>query len=305
MKKNMEKFVCKNHQIIPETQAQISVNDRGFLFGDGIFETCKIFAGKIYDFKAHETRIKAGLKALKFSAEISDLEKNSYQLIKKNGIENGLLRIAISRGVGSIGYSPTHENKASIIIQTFDERPLPQKISLGVSQIKKIPKSSLPIHCKTAQGLSSTLVKIEAKEKNLFDCVMLSQENFIAETSSANIFWIKNGKAYTAAKSCDILLGTIRQKLIKIAPLKIFEVEAKISALKNADEIFLTNSAFLLLPVDEFLGRKLQKNFGNEFLNLLKTDVIRSLSLSKRVSTPEPKHASTSSATGNIEIYKT
>jgi len=269
----MEKFVIKNHQLIKETQAQISIADRGFLFGDGIFETCKIFNGKIYDFKSHESRIKAGLKALKFSAEIANLEKESQKLIKKNQIQNGILRITITRGIGSVGYLPTNESKATIIIQTLEERVLPKKITLGISTLKKLPQNSLPVACKIMQGLNSTLVKIEAQEKKLFDCVMLSQKNFIAETSSANIFWIKKGQVYTAAKSCDILLGTIRQKLLKISPLKIFEIEAKISELKNADEIFLTNSAFLLLPVDEFMGRKLQKNFSKELLNLLKADV--------------------------------
>ena len=82
----MPQFIYKNHQLLEEKQALISINERGFLFGDGIFETCKIFDGKIYDFKSHEARIRDGLKALKFSAEISDLEKKSLQLIKKNKI---------------------------------------------------------------------------------------------------------------------------------------------------------------------------------------------------------------------------
>jgi len=269
----MEKFIFKNHQLVKETQAQVSINERGFLFGDGIFETCKIFNGKIYDYKAHESRIKAGLKALKFSADISDLEKKSYQLIKKNAAKNGILRISISRGIGSSGYLPTYESKALIIIQTSELRKIPSKISLGISSLKKPPLNSLPVNCKITQGLNSTLVKIEAQEKKLFDCVMLSQENFICETSSANIFWVKNGKIFTPAKSCDILLGSIRARLLKISPLKIKEVKAKISTLKNADEIFLTNSAFLLLPVDEFMGKKLQKKFGIELLKTLQNDV--------------------------------
>lgn len=261
----MENYVFKNHQLIKETQAQVSIHDRGLLFGDGIFETCKISQGNIRNYKAHEARIKAGLKALKFSADISDLEKRSYQLIAKNKIENGLLKIIITRGNGSLGYLPTHESEPLILIQTFLPRKLPTKISLGISS-QITPAKPFG---KTLNALPYILTKIEAQEKNLFDCVILSSKKFIAETSSANIFWVKNGKIFTAPKSCGIVSGTIRQKLLKISPVKIFEVEAKISALKNADEIFLTNASFSILSVDEFLGRKLKKNFGSNFLKLI------------------------------------
>lgn len=246
----MDKFIFKNHQLIAEKQATISIHERGFLFGDGLFETLKIFDGKILDYKAHKTRIIKGLKALKISAEISDLEKKSTQLIKKNKIKNGILRISISRGIGSRGYLPTHESKPLIIIETLEERKLPEKISLGISSIQA-PKNP---GFKSMNALPYVLAKIEAAEKKLFDCVMLTEKKFIAETSSANIFWIKNGKIFTPKKSCGILPGTVREKLIK--KLKVKEVEAKISALKNADEIFLTNSAFGILSVNELAHGK-------------------------------------------------
>lgn len=265
----MKKFILKNHQLIAEKQAQVSISERGLLFGDGIFETCKIFNGKIYDFAAHQSRIKAGLKALKFSADISDLKEKSLQLIQKNAVQNGILRISISRGIGSAGYLPTYESESLILIQTFAEREFPKKITLGIASTKTPPN---PLG-KTMNALPYILTKIEAAEKNLFDGVMFSQKKFVAETSSANIFWVKNGKVFTPSKACDILLGTVRQRLLKISPFKIHQVEATLATLKKADEIFLTNSAFLALPVDQFLGKKLQKNFGNQFLKLLQEDV--------------------------------
>jgi branched-chain amino acid aminotransferase len=269
-------FIFQNHKLLKETQAQVSINDRGFLFGDGIFETCKIFNGKIYDFKTHETRIKAGLKALKFKAEIKNLEKESLQLIKKNKISEGILRITITRGSGSIGYLPTYETDSTIIIQTLLPRKiLNKKIILGVSEIKKTSSDSLPVSCKINQGLNSTLCKIEANEKNFFDCVMLSQKNFVSETSSANIFWVKNDEIFTPSEACDIIHGSIRAKILKLTKVK--EVKAKISELQEADEIFLTNSSFLVLPVDELVfGKKkikLHKKIGTKILHLIKADL--------------------------------
>lgn len=273
--------------MIPASQALISIHERGFLFGDGIFESCKIFNGIIYDFRSHQRRIIKGLEALKFSAKIDDLEKKSYQLIKKNQIKNGILRISISRGIGSIGYLPSYESESLIIIEILPERKISPKglpISLGVSEIKKPPRNCLPVHCKTMQSLPYVLTKIYAQKQNFFDSVMLSQKNFISETSSANIFWVKNSKIFTPSKACDILLGTIRQRILKISPIKIFEVRASLESLKNADEIFLTNSSLLLLSVDQFvwlsrkkhMTKKLSKNLGVELLKLLQEDVQKS-----------------------------
>lgn len=263
----MPKFIFKNHQLLEEKQATISIHERGFLFGDGIFETLKIIDGKIFDFNRHEARIIKALKLLKFSAEISDLEKKSYQLIKKNSVKNGILRISISRGIGSRGYLPTYESKALIIIETAEERKLPTastgsgqaKICLGISKIR-----TPQIPFKSMNAMPYILAKIEAEEKKYFDCVMLSKDGFVAETSSANIFWVKNGVIYTPQESCDIVLGCLRERLLEDKSLKIKKVKAKISALKNADEIFLTNSAFLILSVDEFLNKKLRKEFAKK-----------------------------------------
>ena len=252
----MPKFIFKNRQLLEEKQATISIHERGFLFGDGIFETCKIIDGKIFDFAAHQARIIKALEVLKFSAEISDLEKRSYQLIKKNSLKNGILRISISRGIGSAGYLPTYDSQALIIIETLPERKLPKKISLGISKTKtpKIPFKSM-------SALPYILTKIEAQGKKLFDLVMISESGFVAETSSANIFWVKNEVIYTPHESCDIVLGTIRHRILEMTSFKIKKVKASVTTLKNADEIFLTNSSFLILSVDEFLNKKLRKEF--------------------------------------------
>ena len=276
--KVMQKFVLINRKLVAQAQAKISIDQRACLFGDGIFETCRISNGVIYNFTAHRSRINEGLQALKFSAAIENLEKDAYKLIKKNQIKNGILRISISRGTGSLGYLPTYKTSALVIIQTSLSRKIAaKKITLAVSSIKKPPQNSLPVSCKTMQALPYTLNKIESQEKKVFDCVMMSQRDFISETSSANIFWVKDGEIFTASESCDVLLGTIRQKLLLSKKFKVKKVEAKISKLEKADEIFLTNVSFLALAVDELqLGKKVvkfKKEVSLEVLKWLKDDI--------------------------------
>ncbi len=268
----MKKFILKNRQFINEDQAAISIKERAFMFGDGAFETCKIFNGKIYDFHSHQNRLKKTLKTLKIKAQIEDLKEQAQELISKNNSKNGILRISISRGIGSSGYLPTNESEALIIIETQEERTISAKISLGISKYKT---PSTPIG-KSLNAIPYILNKIAASEANLFDLVMLSPKKFIAETSSANIFWVKNNRIYTADKSCSIIEGTVRARLLKISPYKINLVKKGVNALKTADEIFLTNSSFLILAADDFLGRKLEKKWSEKLAQILKNDLFKS-----------------------------
>ncbi len=266
--KFMANYIYQNQKLLQKSQAKISISERGFLFGDGAFETCKIYNGHIHNFDAHISRLVKALEFLKINAEISDLKNNSLKLIAKNKIKNGILRISISRGSGSLGYLPTYKTKALTLIETIKNRKLPSKISIGISK----NKNHNYLFFKSHNALNYVLNKIAAQERGFFDLIMLNEKNFISETSSANIFWVKNNKIYTPEKTCNIVDGTIRHRLLEISQFKIFEVAAKINELKNADEIFLTNSTSLAILVDEFDGKKLQKTVGKEILKLLESD---------------------------------
>jgi branched-chain amino acid aminotransferase len=279
-------YILINQKIISEKEAKISVHERGFLFGDGIFETCKIYFGKIYNFKAHEQRIKNGLGALKIKAEINNIEKLSLKLVKKNKINHGILRISISRGIGSLGYLPTYKSKSLIVISTSKlPKRKKEKIIIGIGSLIKPSNKSSSDNCKTKQSLTYVLNKIEAQEKGFFDNVILSDHKVICETSAANIFWIKDKKIYTPSAECSCVLGTMRKKLLEISPIKIIETKKKIEALQNADEIFLTNATSLITAVDEFVffdgKNKKIKKLDKKISNQLSKTLIADLSLLK------------------------
>ena len=276
-------FVIINNQIIKEDQAFISIQERGFRFGDGVFETCRVFDGIIYNSEAHFERLRSGIEAIKIKIDLKDLKNNCQKLIKKNSLKNGLIRIYISRGIGSIGYLPINDIKPLTVIETLEMPTLGLfPIKLFLSEITKISIKSLPINYKLAQGLNSTLARMEAVEKRYFDAVLLNEAGEICETSSANIFWIKNNILYTPAKECGILLGTTRQKIIDLSSIKIAQVKTKINELLNADEVFLTNASLGIIAVDQFMEKKyLQKKYSGIFTNLLNQDIKNYVNLAK------------------------
>ena len=274
----MDNYTLINKKFVLSQNAQISTSQRACKFGDGIFETCKIFNGVIYDFESHKKRLEYGLEALEIEFDTSDLKENCYKLIKKNKLENGILKISISRGIGSMGYLPAENIEALEIIETTGEKKINRdKIIIGVSKIKLYKKPSFLQKCKTMQSLNYVLAKIAARKKSFFDDVMISDEGFVGECSSSNIFWIKNGKIYTSSLKCNILSGTVRQKILQKFVMKINIVEASISRLLSADEIFLTNSNFLVLAVDMLVFNdkkiKFQKKISDQVLNFINEDL--------------------------------
>ncbi len=275
----MKQYTLINKKFILSKNAQISVQERACKFGDGVFETLKIHNYKIYDFRNHFLRLKKGLKAFKIDAKIDDLKKLSLSLIDKNQIQNGILRISISRGIGSMGYLPKENIQPLIIIETISPKKVDKnkKITIGISKIKLLKQQDFLKNCKTMQSINYVLAKIEARKKGFFDDIMLNQQGFIGESSSSNLFFVKNNKIYTPSLKCDILGGTVRKKILEKFPMKISQIEFKLSKLKNVDEIFLTNSNLLVLGVDEIIISKkkiaLKKEISNKILKFLENDV--------------------------------
>ena len=273
-KNKNNKFIYKNEQILNHHEALISIDERGFLFGDGLFETCRFIDKKIINFEAHLARIKIGLVNLKLNANIQNIETKCYNLIKKNNLQDGIIRISISRGIGSKGYLPTNETPNLVIIQTKELPIAPKIANLTICDI-----NPPPFKFKSANALQYVLAKIFAHENNFYDAIMLDEKGYICETSSANIFWIKDQIIYTPSDNLNMVRGTIRQALIELKDLKIKCGKFKISALKNADEVFVTNSTLLILPIDKIAFRNKKETIEIKYKKILVKKVIKLLKI--------------------------
>lgn len=253
---------------------KISVKERGFRFGDGVFESCKIFSGRIYDFAAHKRRLELGIAALAIDFDTSDLEEKCLELIAKNEITQGVLRISVSRGQGSMGYLPAPDIETLLVVETLQPRRFSGAARLCLSENYLWKKPAFLQKCKTNQGLNYVLTKIEAKKRGFYDAILLNEEAFIAETSSSNIFWVKDEEIFTPALESGALPGCVRQKIIDNFAVK--EVLVNFSELENAQEVFLTNSNLLTLSISEIEGisKPLTNEISAKIQQFLENDVI-------------------------------
>jgi aminodeoxychorismate lyase len=279
----MNSKIYLNGQIIDATLAKISVDDRGFRYGDGLFETIHIHNAHPYLLDYHLARLKEGLRALKISMDTENIRSAALNLLAENSVENGVLRIIISRGEGGSGYLPVENSPPTVAIQTHAIDGSQNRfcnsanIRLRVSEYRQIPLECLPVNYKISQGLGYTLARIDAKEHNCDDALMLTVDNFISETASANIFWIKNSELFTPSLATGALDGVIRRRIIELAPIPVHSGEYRWQNLANADGVFITNTGLGVAGVSSIRSTHeevtIATDWVEEFQTLLLDDV--------------------------------
>lgn len=255
-------FAYVNGLLLPHEDAGLGISDRGLKFGDGVYETIRVANSYPYSWDKHMERLEKSLSLLKIKYNTADLLGICTNLLQKNNIGDGTLRIMITRGVGGIGYLPGKKNECGIVVEAYPLPPVPENpVDLWLSSFRKIPQVCLPSSAKTMQGLSSTLARMEAEENGCFEAVLLSIDGHVCEGSSSNIFWVKGGKLFTPSLESGILAGTTRDSIIELWPEGVSEGLYSLKELEDADEVFVTNVIWTALPVMKFMPS------GKEFKN--------------------------------------
>ncbi len=248
-------IVYLNGTFVPRKKAFVSISDRGVRYGDGVFETILIHKGSCYQWPLHKARLQSGLKALHIPLVTKPLKDQAVTLIDQNGVESGILRIMVTRGEGGFGYAPPEKPTPNVIMEIVPRpKPPAAPVTIGISTYRKIPANALPVAQKTMQALNAVLARREAQSHGYFENLMLTQDGHLSESTAGNLFWVKNGELYTPADACDLLLGTTRAAILRLAAMKTHQGAFKPEALKEADEIFLTNTSWGILPIDTVHG---------------------------------------------------
>jgi len=252
-------YIFINNKFYSEKDANISVFDHGFLYGDGIFETLRTYNGKVFKIDEHLERLfhSAKLVELKIPLTKSQLKKAIISTIKKNKLKEAYIRLTISRGKGKLRYSIESNPNVVIIAKPFIKYPknIHEK---GVSVITYNAERVLP-EVKSTSCMPLVLAKSEAAKKGCFDAILVDRSGFVTEGTVSNVFLVKNNVIYTPKE--NILQGITRGIVIKIAKkiAKISETKIKKQKIHSFDECFLTNTSVEIVPVNK-VDNKIIKN---------------------------------------------
>jgi branched-chain amino acid aminotransferase len=258
-----EPLVYIDGKWLPKPQATVSVYDHGLLYGDGVFESFRVYGGIIFQFHEHLKRLYVSSKAIHLTVPLSPEEMTSaiVETVKRNKLKDAYIRLMITRGVGDMGVDPRKCIKPTIIIIAENVPPsfgsAKQGISLIISSIRRDTVDATTHEIKSLNYLNSVLAKQEAVELGADDALMLDKNGFVSESTTTNLFIIKGGELYTPPTFAGILSGVTRNRTIKLIRELGYMVSEKTITpfdLTTADEAFLTGTLAEVAPIVKVKG---------------------------------------------------
>ena len=257
--------VYVNGDYLPENEAKISIFDRAFLMGDGVYEVTSVLGGKLIDFEGHNRRLQRSLDELDMPhpAVMDDLLDIHRELVRVNEIEDGLVYLQITRGApGDRDFAyPDPDTPPTVVLFTqskpgLADNPVAKK-GIKIITVEDLRWGRRDI--KTTQLLYPSMGKMMAKKAGCDDAWMV-QEGFVTEGTSNNAYIVKDGKIITRALSNDILHGITRVAVLRFAEEAQMQVEERnfsVEEAKDADEAFVTSASAFVMPVVEIDGARL------------------------------------------------
>jgi 4-amino-4-deoxychorismate lyase len=253
-------YCCINGEYYLENQASIPANDRGLLLGHGIFETIRVTAKKPCLLELHWQRMRhsADYLNIKIPLSFSQIESQIDELIKKNGLASGGLRLTLSAGVAARGLTAKTPNPC-LIIHCFAEQQLKQALTLCLSSFVQDKDNPL-LKIKTTNYLSNILARREAEARGFDDAIFVNRQDCVTETTVANLFIIHDDVIKTPPLEDGLLNGVMRQHILKVALIHGLEIEQNSinkETLQYAQAAFVSNSLLRLKSVTNIDGRQL------------------------------------------------
>jgi branched-chain amino acid aminotransferase len=267
-------FINFNDEILPADTKLVTLNNRAFKYGDGLFESMRMIKGQLKFADLHADRLQRGMKALKIEdysqMDAGFLKDKTEELSRRNKARNGRLRLTVYRDADGL-YTPSQNKMAYCLeFQPWDEnRYMLNSKGLLVDIFTELPKPvNYLSNIKTCNSLIYVIAGIYKTQNKLDDVFLLNQNGFLCEASSSNVFVLYKNHLYTPALSEGCVEGVMRQVIINLAKkVNIPVTEAKLNPeiLYEADEVFLTNASRGIQSVMGFGVRR----YFNEMSKLL------------------------------------
>ncbi len=252
-------LVYLDGHFVAREQAQVSVFDHGFLYGDGIYETMRAYEGKFFLLKNHLARLKHSANAisLKLPLPLNKIADALNESLSVNRLQEAYVRLHVSRGPGEIGLDPALCRAPTMVIiaKPFHDYPTAyyeRGVSAAIVKTRRNHPLALPPSIKGTNFLNNILAKIEAVKARAYEGIMLNWEGYVAEGTISNIFMVKGGVLYTPHLDTGILKGVTRDLVLRLAKRKKIPVREAMLRPKDlliADESFITNTTMEIMPV--------------------------------------------------------
>ncbi len=258
----MSRITYVNGAYLPESEAKISIFDRGFLFADGVYEVTPIVNSKLVDYDAHMERLDRSLNELKMAWPCGkdELRKMHEELIARNNLKEGIIYMQVTRGAADRQFNFPKDIKSSLIaftqVMSLVDNP---SARTGVKVVTTPDIRWLRRDIKSVMLLAPVLGKQEAYEKGANEAWMV-EEGKVTEGTSSNAYIVKNNTIITRPLSNRILAGCTRRALFRLAKDHGVKIEERLFTPEEAyeaDEAFLSSASQFVMPIVEIDGKRI------------------------------------------------
>lgn len=250
-------YIYVNGDLVPQNEAKISVHDRSYLFGEGLFESFRSYDGKVPFLKDHLQRMEWAATFLNIHFPVGiDFTKVCHLLSDKNQFKDARFKIMLSRleSEDDDPYAETSSEDTNVVVfvKAYEENDKPYRLKI----IKNLRNDAQPlVSMKTTNYLAKVVGRFDARHAGFDDGILLNSQGNVTETTSGNIFWIDDqGELNTVLEEQGLLGGITKRhfmELVKSKELKCHEKVIKPEELLKAKEVFMTNSVVGIKPVLE------------------------------------------------------
>lgn len=263
--------VLINGELINEADAKVPIHTRGFLFGAGLFETLRAYDGQLPFLDRHLKRLEYGAVFLGIPLpHLRQLKDDLLRLLIANNLKEARLKLILTTQSPTFRPSAIHDDEPLQLVMVCEpftalSRDLYQQ-GVDLKVIHSVRNDQpLIANLKSLSWITKIIARKEIEEEGCYDGILLDAHGHITETTTANLFWIKDGCVHTASTTLGVLPGVTREIVMEICEdqgIPIKETMIKEAELLQADEVFLTGSSIEVLAVSEIVGHKIGKGPG-------------------------------------------
>jgi D-alanine transaminase len=253
MEENMSELTYLNGKIMPTSEAMVPVEDRGYQFGDAVYEYVASYNGRFFCMEEHLARLQRSMQELDFPKVSNEKVRNALMsLFKQAQLPRAGIYIQISRGVAPRDHAYTNLTEVQMVMSVHDlpeTHPLAEKGAFVIT-MEDFRWGRCDI--KTVQLLPNAMGKQKALDAGVHDTIFVAEDQTVREATSSNVFIVKNGTAVTHPLTRRILPGITRMVILsacKELKIPVEERLFKTDELYGADEVFLTGTTTEVLPI--------------------------------------------------------
>jgi branched-chain amino acid aminotransferase len=260
----MKNIVYLNGSFILRQQARLSINDHGFLYGFGLFQTMRAYKGKIFMIDRHVKRLKDAAQVIGMGQKISglDLEKACNDLVNMNGLDDARVRLTVTNGEGTALPWVDAGGEPTVLVTAVPYTPYTKEkyeegFKVGIASVRR-SRQSVMAAMKSINYLNNVVARMEVAQRGMDEALLLNEDGYLAEGGGSNIFFVRSGRLVTPAANSGIIPGVTRELVMELANnLGIILSEGTVGKpiFKQCEEAFMTNAMIEIMPVTAKWGR--------------------------------------------------